>query len=106
MQTFKSTFGCWIATIILFSLLPYVIGPFRELNPRDVIRATNGPPSYLFTYYSSPGMPLRVIKLYFKTQHTPKGLVRFHVALTYLSPENYGYFVEKAYPDLLNLLKE
>ena len=91
-----------IASYLFYLVLPYAAYSTHWLNPKDVIRATNGPPEYFYRYVVEPFTPLilpRYVEEIGFDNLSPKERLRSHVALIYLGKEQFTFFVYKSFPE-------
>lgn len=70
------------------------------LNPKDLVKATNGPAAVFYKYAASPLIPKLLPNLYTETPQRDIDLLRCHVAGTYLNDKKFGYFVKYQYPEI------
>jgi hypothetical protein len=91
----------------LFALLLPIAVKFttHHLRGEDIIRSTNGPAYYVFTYLVTDIEKVDVPSYFDRTPMTSKDYMRTHVAATYLSPVEHEDFVEHAYPQIAEELK-
>jgi len=92
----------FIASYLFFWVLPYAAYSTHWLKARDVIRATNGPSKYFYTYVVEPfgfiTFPRYVEEMGFDNLSSKERL-RSHVAIIYLGEKEFTYFVYKSYPE-------
>jgi hypothetical protein len=92
----------FIAGYLFFLVLPYAAYSTHWLNARDVIRATNGPSQYFYTYVVEPfgfiTFPRYVEEMGFYNLSSKERL-RSHVAIIYLGKKQFTFFVYKSYPE-------
>jgi hypothetical protein len=90
--------GGWLYYLVL----PYAAYSTHWLNSGDVIRATNGPPEYIYKYVVEQMTPIQfpgyVHKIGFD-KLSPKQRLRSHVAAVYLGEKEFSFFVYKSYPE-------
>ena len=95
-----------LGSFLFASLLPMAAGlTTHHLRGEDIIRATNGPAYYVFTYLVSDIEKVDVPPYFDETPRTSQDYLRAHVAATYLSPGEHEDFVEHAYPQIAEELK-
>ncbi len=91
-----------IAGWLYYMVLPYAAYSTHWLDPRDVIRAANGPPEYIYKYVVEQMTPMQypsyVHEMGFD-RLSPKERLRSHVAAIYLGEKQFSYFVYKSYPE-------
>lgn len=91
-----------IASYLFYLVLPYAAYSTHWLNPKDVIRATNGPPEYFYRYVVEQMTPLKFPSYAHEMgldNLSPKERLRSHVAIVYLGQKQFTFFVYKSYPE-------
>jgi hypothetical protein len=81
-------------------LLPFAAIVTHWLHAEDVIRATNGPAYYAFSWFGSSRLIVQYPTYADRTPGKARDLMRCHVAALYLSAEEHARFVKLAYPTL------
>jgi len=84
------------------SVVPDAAYSTHWLNPDDVIKATNGPPVYVFKYITEMGSPIQYPKLVSDIgpeNMNTKEKLRAHVASVYLGKKQFAYYLSKADPE-------
>jgi len=91
-----------IAGWLYYLVLPYAAYSTHWLSSRDVIRATNGPPEYLYRYVAEQMTPIQFPRYVHEIgfdKLSPKERLRSHVAAVYLGEKEFSFFVYKSYPE-------
>lgn len=95
-----------LGSLLFFLLLPTAVKfTTYHLRGEDLIRSTNGPAYYVFTYLVADIEKVGVPSYFYQTPMTSRDYLRTHVAITYLSPDEHEDFVEHAYPQIAEELK-
>jgi len=93
--------ACYISSALFYWGLTFTGDAFGWMfNPKDLIKATNGPAAVIYKYVASPFMPTIVPAIYSDTPQEDIDLLRCHVASTYLNNKKFGYFVKHQYPEI------
>lgn len=95
-----------LGNIIFSYTLPYAGWTISWINPKDVIRATNGPSMVVYKYFTQHGTVFQEPFYIEMTHKQDKDYFRCHVACTYLSEKGHAYFVAKQYPHIYEQLKQ
>lgn len=95
----------FIGTLLFSVVLPFAAISTHALRAEDVIRASNGPPYYVFACLVPQGM-VALPPYISKTPQTTRDYLRSHVALMYLTNREHVHFLEKAYPELKDEFSE
>ena len=93
-----SPLAALLGSICFVLLLPYGSLVTHWLRAEDVIRATNGPAYYVFSWFGSSRAVVSLPKYIDKTPGGSQDLLRCHVASTYLSDDEHVRFVRLSYP--------
>ncbi len=91
-----------IASHLFYLVLPYAAYSTHWLHPKDVIRATNGPPEYFYRYVVEQMTPLKFPSYAHEmglNNLSPKERLRSHVAIVYLGQKQFNFFMYKSYPE-------
>jgi hypothetical protein len=89
-----------LASVAFGFALPFAALTTHWLRAEDVIRATNGPSYYAFSWFA-PARAIAAVPPYFpKTPRTARDYLRTHVAFLYLSEREQQRFATLAYPEL------
>jgi len=91
-----------IGSYLFYLILPYAAYSTHWLHPKDVIRATNGPPEYFYRYVVEQMTPLKFPSYAHKMgldNLSPKERLRSHVAIVYLGQKQFNFFMYKSYPE-------
>lgn len=85
----------------LFNFLtPYAAWSLKWLDYKDLIRATNGSPAFVYKYVNSP-LGYTILPDFFKdTQRSDRDELRCHIASGYMTKVNEFRFFKTQYPDL------
>jgi len=92
-----------LGTYLYFLVLPYAAYSTHWLKATDVIRATNGPPEYLYKYIAEEVTPLQFplfVRDVGEENLTSTERLRAHVAVIYLGNKEFSSYMYNAYPKL------
>jgi hypothetical protein len=99
----------WVFSTIFYNVLPFAAYSTHWLGPKEIIRTTNGPSYYFYSFVVEQFTPLQFpgfvngIKL---ENMTTKERFRAHIAAVYCGKKQFWYYVSKAYPDYFEQLKQ
>ncbi len=91
---------CLISTYIFYLILPFAAWTIHWVNPKDVIKATNGPAAIVYKNIAAPFSPTMLPGIFEQTPQQDIDLLRCNVATTYLGNKKFWYFVKLQYPDI------
>lgn len=91
-----------LATLLCFWLVDYAAIVTHWQRAEDVIRASNGPGYYVFTYVTRWFLPLTVPSFVSEDpdRYSDREVYRAHVATVYLGRTEFSRYVQRAHPDV------
>ena len=92
--------ACVLSSSLYYFLLPYTGWTLQWLNYRDLVRATNGSPAFVFKYVSKTFSYVILPEFFLQTPKTDRDELRCHVASLYMSKSDEFRFFKTQYPDL------
>ena len=92
--------SCVLSTVLYFYLLPFAALTFHWLNYKDLMKATNGSPAFVFKYFYSPVSYTHYTDYFQKTPKSDIDWLRCNVATLYLTEQNQELFMKTQYPNL------
>ena len=97
-----------LCNYLFYLVLPYAAYSTHWLDAKDIIRATNGPSEYFYTYVAEQGtmfqFPAFADEIGLENM-TAKERLRAHVAAVYCGDRQFWYYVSKAYPAYFEEIK-
>jgi hypothetical protein len=96
-------FLCVLGSYLYFAALPYAAYSTHWLSAGNLIRATNGPPEYLYAFVVEQGTPLgfpKFVRTIGPENLTARERLRAHVAALYLNDREFSRYVGSSYPNL------
>lgn len=92
--------SCVLSYALFNFLTPYAAWSLKWLDYKDLIKATNGSPAFVYKYVNSP-LSYTILPDYFKdTQRSDRDELRCHIASVYMTKTNEFRFFKTQYPDL------